>query len=256
MKVQNARCRPTWFSHSRDCDSCMLVERTRPSGCAPPLDRQSLLVEPVSRFVQDAEQTGSEVGALTAPGEAHVAGIEAGAERMRREIEPTAIEVEADLLAPPTSRTRAGLAREGAEAALSSTSTPESAAALTIAGELGGEAVEQRGEARGAQARLVLVEQAVVGMVADGADLRFLAAQLDDALERRREQREALLAARALPGSGRRCSRRPPAPAPGARECGWRARSRGWRPRAARDRCRRDRPARAPPRPRRAARER
>src|SRR5262249_104465 len=57
--------------------------------------RQVLLVKPVPGLVQDAEERFAEKLRVVASQDAGIAGPDAGAKRVRRRIEPTGIEVEA-----------------------------------------------------------------------------------------------------------------------------------------------------------------
>ena len=76
-----------------------LVQAERGGGAAEralDLARQALLVEAVAGLVQHREEAGEEVVLALARRQAHVAGREAGGERVRRLVEPPGLEVEAD----------------------------------------------------------------------------------------------------------------------------------------------------------------
>ena len=105
---QNGRPRPTWFSHSRDCDSWMPSEQYVPSGVPKCSAGEPLLVDPVAGLVQDAEERLVEELRVVAGCDAAVAGADAGAERVRGDVEPAGLEVEADARPRPRGRTPAG----------------------------------------------------------------------------------------------------------------------------------------------------
>ena len=60
------------------------------------LGGQALLVDAVAGLVQDAEEAFVEVARIVARGDAAVAGADAAAERVRRDVQPAGGEVEAD----------------------------------------------------------------------------------------------------------------------------------------------------------------
>ena len=93
-----ARERPTWFSHSRDCDSWMPSETAVPDGQSEVVGGQALFVDPVAGLVQHAEERGGEVVLVVAGGEADVARAEPGAERMGGGVDAAGVEIEADRL--------------------------------------------------------------------------------------------------------------------------------------------------------------
>ena len=96
------------FSQKRDCDSCSPSEVALPHERALDRARQALLVEAVPGLVQHREEAREEVVLVLARRQPHVAGREAGGERVRGLVEPAGVEVEAD---------RRGQARADARAA-------------------------------------------------------------------------------------------------------------------------------------------
>ena len=74
----------------------MPSETASPQRRAEVLGGQALVVEAVAGLVQDAEERVAEVVLVVARGHAHVAGAEAGAERVDADVEPAGVEVEAD----------------------------------------------------------------------------------------------------------------------------------------------------------------
>ncbi|GBD35031.1 hypothetical protein HRbin36_00135 [bacterium HR36] len=57
---------------------------------------ESLLIKPVSRFMQDTKKRGGELPGVVTSGYANIAGSDAAAEGMRRDIQPPSLEIETD----------------------------------------------------------------------------------------------------------------------------------------------------------------
>ena len=162
--------------------------------------REALLVETVTGLVQHGEEPREEIGLALARRQAHVAGREAGGERVRGLVQPAGLEVEADR--GGEARAQGALLLRGVGAVHERVVRPRARGDLARERhELVAQAVQQRLQPGHAHVGLVLVEQRVVALaalVADGVGL--LAPQRDETLERIAEEREVGLGAGDLPG--------------------------------------------------------
>jgi len=176
------------------------AERHRLTGRRPLVRRrQALLVQAVPPFVHQSEEGGIEEGFVVAHGQPHIVRRERGAERVRGDVEPAGLEVEAHQLedAPPEARLPRRRERAVEEV------RAERPGAADLRGQRDqsrAQSVEDAAHLRRRHALLVPVEERIVRLAVEADRLGVAPPQGDQLLQERGKDRELILRAGLLPG--------------------------------------------------------
>lgn len=163
------------------------------------LPGQPLFIQTVAGLVEHAEERRGEIRLHVARRQPHVPRPESGAKRMRRGVDATGVEIEADRRSYPRveillrgNRIRSG--REGRRMRCGNFHRP-----CRDVASAGAHRVEQRSDRRGAGAALKAFKQGIVGLASVAPEVRFFAGDPEQFFERRLEEREIRLRPGGLP---------------------------------------------------------
>ena len=152
---------------------------------------QTLLVEAVSGFVEDAEEGGGEVVFVVAGGEADVAGAKGGAEGMGGGVDPAFREIEADGFGDFAIEDLLHCDGGGAEKEIAGDFFGFFDGLGGEAGEVALERVEEVGDFGGGGGAFVAREKGGVGLVVIAPAVRFLAGDFEECFEMGSEGRRS-----------------------------------------------------------------